>query len=891
MTARAFRTLLSIALLLAGLVARADAGGPLLLRAPGVPFKWPNNGLLIPFNPDQGGLGQLTNAQAVAQTAAAFAAWEVIPSAATTYLDAGPLAVDVDETNFLPFLVPAAPDGLSAIVFDEDGAIFDLLFGPDSGVLGFAGPEWVNDATGEILEGVSFMNGGSLLGDDPFPIEEFLSVQVHEFGHYQNLAHTVVNGQAAGFGDATGPSPADTFPRPSFADRIETMYPFIFIGGGMATPHADDVAILSSLYPAPGFAAMTGTITGRIRGPNGTARLTGVNVIARNVANPFDDAVSAISSDFTDTFTPGAPFVGVYTLRGLTPGKSYAVYVDQILAGGFSTPPRLLPGPEEFYNAGESSDPVADVPGMFTPVVAIAGTPVTGIDIIFNRLPPGPLPVGDDGSVELFPDFPIRVCGQTHESVYVNANGSLTFGAASAAFTESAAAMLLGPPRIAGLFDDLNPMAGGSVTAELTAHSLTVRYTDVPEFPASGANTFSIALRRSLFDGSFGFSLHGGRFTLDYGALSAADGAAGYSCGADVTSGFELETDLSRLRLPFVIGLERPAIYEVFGADNDLDGARFDVFTPRPFRDAFEPNDTPARARLVKLPFSSHDTFTAVAPGDVDFYRFRARAGDILAIETVPGASSLDTVIGLFDAGGNLLLADDDGGAGVLSRLLVQIGVDGDYIVGVSAFPDFGFTGAGEDSGRYVLSLRSYRGTPIAPGDDGAVPVPFTGFQFPYQGALHAGVFVNGNGNFTFGAADGDFSETVAELLNGPPRIAPLWDDLNSTGGLVIAEHQPGALKVHFVSVPEYLATGTNYFTTTFDWRGGVTFDYAATNRSDALVGISSGGGAADPGPTDLSRASRLSAASPAIYETFLGSFGTYGGVDLSFTTVPFKRP
>ena len=361
--------------------APAEAGGPLILRAPGAPFLWPNGGRNIPFNPDQGGLGPLTNAEAVAQTTAAFQAWADVTSATATHMNAGSLSVDVDETNFEPFLNPTAPDGLSAIVYDEDGAIFELLFGPDSGVLGFAGPEWINGTTGDIVEGVAFMNGGSLLGPDAFPVAEFLSVQVHEFGHYQNLAHTVVNGQIIVGPGLTGPSPNDTFPRPpSFANRIETMYPFLFINGGQATPHPDDIAIFSTLYPEPMFAATTGAITGNIIAPNNTSPVTGVNVIARNIANPYDDAVSAISSDFTDDFTAGAPFVGVYTLRGLTPGASYAVFVDAILAGGFSTPPRNpLPGPEEFYNGPlESNDGTTDAPNVFTPVVALAGITACG---------------------------------------------------------------------------------------------------------------------------------------------------------------------------------------------------------------------------------------------------------------------------------------------------------------------------------------------------------------------------------------------------------------------------------------------------------------------------------------------------------------------------------
>ena len=82
---------------------------------------------------------------------------------------------------------------------------------------------------------------------------------------------------------------------------------------------------------------------------------------------------------------------GVFTLRGLTPGASYAVFVDQILAGDFSTPVTLLPGPEEFYNGtGESNNLTSvDVPTAVTAVSAAAGATTSGIDIILNSPRPG----------------------------------------------------------------------------------------------------------------------------------------------------------------------------------------------------------------------------------------------------------------------------------------------------------------------------------------------------------------------------------------------------------------------------------------------------------------------------------------------------------------------
>ena len=847
MTNNRLRTPLLAALFLC-LAAPVFAAGPLAVCNPGQPFLWPANGTNIPFNPDQGNLGPLSNAQAITLVATAFQQWGNIPTAATTYLQGAPLPEDVDETNFIPYLEPAAPDGLSAIVFDEDGAIFDLLFGPDSGILGFAGPEWINTATCTILEGVSFINGGAFTGPDAEI--QALDILVHEFGHYQNLAHSVVNGQIA-IGDTTGPTPNDTFPFVPLNELIETMYPFYFgPAAGFSTPEKDDVASLAALYPEPTFATTTGTITGSIIAPNGTTPLTGVNVIARNVANPFVDAVSAISSDYAVDYTPGSPFVGVYTLRNLTPGAQYAIYVDEILAGGFSTPPLFpLPGPEEFYNgASESNNGATDNPAVYTTVSAGAGATTSGINIVFNAPSPGaPLPVGDDGSVELFLPFTFKICDQSFNSVFVNANGNLTFGVPNGDFSESIVEFLAGPPRIAGLWDDLNASAGGTVFFQQTSNTFTVTYQDVPEYEAIGANTFSIKLSKSSY-----------HVDINYGSLTATDGLAGVSCGGAITSGFERPVNLSgsnsRRNLK-----ENPAAFELFGPGNpvDLAGRSLKFNAKADFEDDYENNDTLSRAKRIELPFHTDDSddFTEIRPegDDVDYFKFKLKADDILAVEVVRG--NLDTILGIFDtATGDLLIADDDSGDGLLSRILVQAPEDIEVAVAVSTFPDVDFTGAGEGTGRYVLSITKYRGTILAAGDDTSTPVTL-GFDFPFQGSEWDTVFVNSNGNLTFGGGDADFSETVPEFLAGLPRIAPRWDDLDATEGLVIAspDTHDDKMTIHFVSVPEFFSTSPNYFSVELDEDGDAEIDYLATNRTDGLAGVTQGGGAADPGETDLS--------------------------------------
>jgi hypothetical protein len=691
--------------------ALAFAGGPLDICRTGEPFRWPNNGANIPWNPDQGLLGPLSNLQATALVAEAFNRWDTIPTASTSYLAGAALPVNVTVANFIPFLFPSAPDGLSAIVYDDTGEIFDLLFGPGSGILGFAGPEWLDPSSCAIVEGVSFLNGAAIA--DETDVQSALDIMVHEFGHYQNLAHSVVNGQIF-LGDNTGPTPFDTF---SFDDLIavldsalETMYPFYFGPGfGFATPHKDDIAALSSLYPAPSFATSTGAITGRILASNRRTPKTGINVIARNIADPYLDAVSAISSDYTDVFTRGAPLVGVYTLRGLTPGAQYAIYVDGILEGGFSTPPGVLPGPEEFYSGNaEHRNSAKDPPHEFATVTVDAGAIRAGIDIIFNRFEPSEsLPLQDDSSFELALPFAFRMCGTVYDEVIVNANGTISFGGPNADFTESAAEFLAGPPQIAGAWDDLNPLAGGSVFFTESPLHFTITFEGVPErtgpFTGVGSNTFSITLRRFI-----------SQIEIEFGGLTMPDGLAGVSCGGAITSGFEPPIDLSQqagdwgINLLFV-----PAVYERFtppGTTNDLSNLTL-RFTPTSSYGDFwaEKNNNLKKATPIELPFDSLSVsqYTEIGrEGDVDFYHFHARAGEVIVAEVL--SSQLDTVMGFYDRKTRQLLAlDDDSGVGTLSRIEIEIPTDGDYAVAVATFPDFAFRGDGSGTGRYVLRVTT----------------------------------------------------------------------------------------------------------------------------------------------------------------------------------------
>jgi hypothetical protein len=121
-----------------------------------------------------------------------------------------------------------------------------------------------------------------------------------------------------------------------------------------------------------------------------------------------------------------------------------------------------------------------------------------------------------------------------------------------------------------------------------------------------------------------------------------------------------------------------------------------------------EPNDPCTEAQDIG-PIDVTGTFsvqgsldTPPDEPDVDFFRFSATPGaQVVANDEGQdtGAGTLqDPVLGLFDAGCNLLASDDDSGVGLNSRLRFDVPPDGVFILEATSFPDSG-------PGTYLLTI------------------------------------------------------------------------------------------------------------------------------------------------------------------------------------------
>ncbi|MAG58799.1 MAG: hypothetical protein CMJ83_21125 [Planctomycetes bacterium] len=168
-------------------------------------------------------------------------------------------------------------------------------------------------------------------------------------------------------------------------------------------------------------------------------------------------------------------------------------------------------------------------------------------------------PTGDDTTVNVvFQSAPFTFYGTTHNDVWINSNGNLTFTAGDTDFTSTQLEFLNDPePRIAPCWDDFSPNAGGSVTynENVATGQFDVSWINVPHFAAAvgDANSFCASLNLVTGEISLGWD------TMGLNGGTSVDQIVGISPG----SGLSLANNVD-LSLPFAALSVNDAIYEDF---------------------------------------------------------------------------------------------------------------------------------------------------------------------------------------------------------------------------------------------------------------------------------------------------------------------------------------
>jgi hypothetical protein len=209
------------------------------------------------------------------------------------------------------------------------------------------------------------------------------------------------------------------------------------------------------------------------------------------------------------------------------------------------------------------------------------------------------------------------------------------------------------------------------------------------------------------------------------------------------------------------------------------------------------------------------------------------------------------------------------------------------------------------DVGTIRLSSAAFDadlGTDLSQGDDDTDFVAFTqGFTFPYFGTAQPGIFVNSNGNLTFGVGDFTFNPSVpGGVVNGLPRLAVLFTDLDprfpGTGGGVFINQHTDRFVVTWNHLPQFSEGGDNTFQAILFSDGRIQFGYHGLTADG--FGIGFGGDTLDlsvaisPGGTPPLRSVDYTSDAPfstVAGEAILENFNTNGSFDLDGWFVVFQ--
>ena len=134
------------------------------------------------------------------------------------------------------------------------------------------------------------------------------------------------------------------------------------------------------------------------------------------------------------------------------------------------------------------------------------------------------------------------------------------------------------------------------------------------------------------------------------------------------------------------------------------------------------------------------------------------------------------------------------------------------------------------------------RGLPLSLEDDDFAVVELP-FLFPYYGSVYRTAYVHSDGNLTFLYPEASsVARSLSRALSGPPRIAPLFKDLDpSRAGQVRLDSQPDHIVVSWHRVPVFVEHGIGprqSVQAVLHADGGIEFLYGELTVTDAVVGV-----------------------------------------------------
>lgn len=238
-------------------------------------------------------------------------------------------------------------------------------------------------------------------------------------------------------------------------------------------------------------------------------------------------------------------------------------------------------------------------------------------------------------------------------------------------------------------------------------------------------------------------------------------------------------------------------------------------------------------------------------------WRHRERAGREAPVRAAGEVRASEDV-------GSIAVLRDEGDLVFLKNLLDLQGA------GLEFDPE----GPGYSVARVDRPVSAEGGDRLALGDDDSRAVSLS-FPFPLYGQVYRRVFVNSDGNLTFGEGDSASTDrNLGRMLAGPPRVAPLLADLDpSAGGTVTMSDAGDRLVVTWTNVPQFDKQDKNTFQVTLHASGRIDFAYdkgVSAAIAQGVVGVAPGRGENGFVPVDFSKAS--GAGKGALVESFQDS-------------------